>query len=102
MVKEAGIVLLASNPACQLLKYAPGELTGQNLEILIPERYRPAHVGHRLRFTDDRRKRAMGAGPELFALCKDGSERRVDISLSPFQQGLETLIIATLQSRESN
>jgi hypothetical protein len=44
----------------------------------------------------------MAAGLELFALCKDRSERRVDVSLKPIQRGLETLIVATIHVRESD
>ena len=102
LVNQSGTVLFASAQACRLLKYASGELEGLPLELLIPERYRLAHVGHRLRFTDDRRTRPMGAGLELFALCKDGSERRVDVSLNPVQRGLETFIIATIHARGSD
>lgn len=102
IVDESGTVLLASDQACQVLKYAPGELNGQSVELLIPERFRLAHIGDRLRFTDDRRTRPMGKGLELFALCKDGSERRVDVSLSPVQRGLETLIVAAIQVREAD
>jgi protein-histidine pros-kinase len=83
-----------------VLKYAPGELHGQRVELLIPDRHRLAHIGHRLRFTDDRRTRPMGAGLELMALCKDGSELRVDVSLSPVQRGLETLNVATIRVHE--
>ncbi|MBS0420985.1 MAG: PAS domain-containing protein [Proteobacteria bacterium] len=102
IVNESGTVLFASDHACQALKYAPGELHGQSVELLIPERFRLAHIGHRLRFTDDRRTRPMGAGLQLFALCKDGSECRVDVSLNPVQRGLETLIVVTIHVREGN
>lgn len=51
---------------------------------------------------DERRARPMGAGLVLFALCKDGSERRVDVSLKPVQHGLETLIIAIIRMYESD
>ncbi|MGP8035572.1 MAG: PAS domain S-box protein [Steroidobacteraceae bacterium] len=102
VVDESGTVLFASDQACRLFKYAAGELHGQSVELLIPDRYRLAHIGHRLRFTDDRRMRPMGGGLELFALCKDGSEHRVDVSLHPVQRGLETLIVATIQQRESD
>jgi len=89
VVNESGTILFATDQACHLLKYAAGELHGQSLELLIPERYRLAHIGHRLRFTDDRRTRPgpMGAGLEPFAQCKDGCERRVDITLIPVQRG---------------
>jgi len=100
VVDEAGTVLFATDQACHMLKYAPGELHGLSVELLMPQRVRLAHIGHRLRFTDDRRKRPMGAGLELYALCKDGSERRVDLSLNPVQRGLETLIVVTIQVRE--
>jgi PAS domain S-box-containing protein len=101
VVDESGTVLFASDQACFVLKYATSELHGQSVELLIPERYRVAHIGHRLRFTDDRRTRPMGAGLELFALCKDGSERRMDVSLNPVQRGLETLMVVALHVRES-
>jgi PAS domain S-box-containing protein len=101
LVGESGTILFANDQACTLLKYCPGELDGRNLELLVPHRNRLAHIGHRLRFTDDRRARPMGAGLELFALCKDGSEQLVDISLAPARRGLETLIIATILIRVS-
>jgi PAS domain S-box-containing protein len=99
VVSESGAILFANSLACTLFKYSAGELAGQTLELLIPHRNRMAHVGHRLRFTDDRRSRPMGSGLELFALCKDGSEQRVDISLIPMQRGLEYLVIATIRLR---
>ena len=102
VVNEWGIVLFASDQACHALKYAPGEFDGQSLGFLIPERYRLAHIGHRLHFMDDRRARPMGTGLELLALCKDGSECRVDISLHPAQRGLETLVVVKIRVRESD
>jgi len=102
VIDESGTVLFVNDQACHLLKYAPGELHGQIVELLIPARYRLTHIGHRLRFTDARRIRPMGTGLALYALCKDGSERRVDVGLKPVQRGLETLIVATIQLREAN
>lgn len=102
VVDESGTILFATDQVCQLLKYAPGELHGLTVEVLLPERFRLAHIGHRLRFTDERRTRPMGAGLELVALCKDGSERAVDISLNPVQRGLETLIVAGIHVREGS
>lgn len=102
VVDESGTILYANDPACHLLNYGPGELHGQRVELLIPERFRLSHIGHRLRFIDVRRARPMGAGLVLFALCKDGSERRVNVSLNPVQRGLETLTIAIIRVFESD
>jgi protein-histidine pros-kinase len=98
VVGESGTILFANQQMGLLLGYAPGELHGQSIEQLMPQRFRLPHIGHRLRFTDDRRTRAMGAGRPLFALCKDGSERSVEISLSPVQRGLETLVVAAIRA----
>lgn len=35
------------------------------------------------------RTRPMGTGLDLLALCKDGSELPVDLSLNPVQRGLQ-------------
>ena len=94
VVDEFGTILFANPQVSLLLGYIPGELDGQSVELLVPERFRLAHIGHRLRFTDDRRTRPMGNGHGLVARCKDGSERRVQISLRPAQHGLETLVVA--------
>ena len=92
VVNESGTILYATDQACHVLKYAPGELCGQSVELLIPARFRLAHIGHHLRFTDDRRTRPMGAGLPLFALCKDGSELPVDLSSSRFSADWKILL----------
>lgn len=102
VVDGSGIIRFANSQACNLFKYLAGELNGQSIELLVPYRNRMTHIARRLSFTDDHRTRPMGAGLELFALCKDGSERRVDISLSPVQRGLESLVIATIRPHESD
>ena len=101
VVDESGAILFATDEACHLLKYSQGELCGQTVELLIPSRFRLAHIGHRLCFTDARRTRPMGAGLALFALCKDGSELSVELSLTPIQRGLENLTVVGIHLREA-
>ena len=74
------------NPQCEsLFGYSSKELLGSKIEILIPPRFRPQHPGHRYNFHAGPRIRTMGAGLELYALRKDGSEFPVDILLSPVE-----------------
>lgn len=40
----------------------------------------------------------MGAGSQLLALCKDGSELPVEIGLRSVQYGLQTLIVLTVRA----
>ncbi len=63
--------------------YERAELIGQAIEILIPERFRGAHPGHRKEYTGHPQTRPMGIGLELRGLRKDGTEFPVDIMLSP-------------------
>lgn len=97
IIDESGSIRFASQQLARLFGYAPDDLQGQLVELLVPARYRLAHIGHRLRFSDDRRTRPMGQGRSLFVCCKDGSECRVKIGLRPIQRGLETLMIAVIR-----
>ena len=63
--------------------YGRSELLGEPIEILIPERFRPAHPEHRADYAAHPRVRPMGVGLDLFGRRKDGSEFPVDITLGP-------------------
>ncbi len=102
IVDESGTIRFATDRACAMLGYVPGELEGRSVELLVPRRLRLAHIGHRLCFTDERRTRTMGAGLELFAQRKDDVEIAVDISLTPIQRGLETLMIVVMRLRTAD
>lgn len=65
--------------------YKRGELIGQTIEILVPERFRQKHVGDRRLYAGHPQTRPMGAGLDLYGRRKDGSEFPVDIMLSPVQ-----------------
>jgi PAS domain S-box-containing protein len=97
VVAESGTILFVNQQASRLFGYTAGELHGESVELLVPEWLRLPHIGHRLRFTDERRTRPMGAGPRLLARCNDGSERSVGISLTPVQHGLETVLVAVIR-----
>ncbi|XLZ71593.1 PAS domain S-box protein [Massilia sp. SR12] len=90
--------LLLLNPALEtLFGYGPGELQGQTLESLIPERFRHGHVGLRGSYFESPHPRAMGAGFELQGRRKDGTEFPVEVSLSPLQdKEMQPMVMATI------
>jgi len=94
--KDGQLVLV--NPALEtLFGYGPGELQGKSLESLIPERFRHSHVGLRGGYFGRPHPRAMGAGLELFATRKDGTEFPVEVSLSPLDdRGMQPMVMATI------
>jgi PAS domain S-box-containing protein len=79
----SGTIVLANSQTDALFGYARQELIGRPVEVLMPERFRDPHVGHRRGFDVQPRVRVMGEGLELFARRKDGTEFPVEVSLSP-------------------
>ncbi|MEO5332254.1 MAG: PAS domain S-box protein [Magnetococcus sp. YQC-5] len=83
VVDTAGRILLANPELERIFGYAPGELLGDGIEKLVPERVRGGHIGLRYSFMVEGRSRPMGGGAPLRGLRKDGSELSVTITLNP-------------------
>jgi len=90
VVDRSGSVVYANRTLEHLFGYGPGELTGRPVELLVPERLRGGHVGHRQGFQAAPEPRPMGAGLELTGRRRDGTEFPMDVSLgvSVLQDGL--------------
>jgi formate hydrogenlyase transcriptional activator len=83
-VTDARGVIREANPrALEMFGYERPEMVGTPIEKLIPQRFRERHPSHRDNFNAHPRTRQMGAGLNLFALRKDGTEFPVDIMLRP-------------------
>jgi PAS domain S-box-containing protein len=94
--RDGRIVLVNRQTEVQF-GYDRAELLGQPIEILVPERYRRRHAGLREQYHDAPRTRPMGAGLDLYARRKDGSEFPAEISLSPLTIDGEVLVTAIVR-----
>ena len=83
------------NPAAEkMFGYGPGELLGQKIESLMPERYVSAHVVQRTRLFGNPAVKPKGSGRELVARRKDGNEFHAEVGLSFFYERKQTYYIA--------
>jgi two-component system sensor kinase FixL len=92
-VNREGRMVLVNAETEKVFGYTRGELVGNAVEKLVPERFRARLPGHRSGFFATPRPRAMGAGHELFALRRDGTEFPVELGLSPIESAEGTLVL---------
>lgn len=80
-----------------LFGYDRGDLHGEPVEVLLPERFRESHVEYRDEYVASPERRPMGTGLELFGRRADGSEFPVDVSLSPLVYDGHHEVIASVR-----
>jgi two-component system CheB/CheR fusion protein len=97
VVDANGTIVFANRTAEQLFGYGSGELIGNEVGILIPQRLQTVHQEHTQAYVQDPRVRPMGLGLDLVGRRKDGSEFPVEISLSPLRSESRVLFTAVVR-----
>jgi PAS domain S-box-containing protein len=85
MTDDAGTILLINAEIERLFQYRREDLIGQQVEMLVPMRFRARHPQDRHVFISDPDARQSGNGRELLGLRKDGMEIPVEIGLNPIR-----------------
>jgi PAS domain S-box-containing protein len=96
VVDKAGKIVLINTQTERLFGYTRDELLGAQIDILVPDRFRGRHPSHRAGFVHNPKARPMGAGRDLYALRKDGSQFPVEIGLNPINTDDELFIVSAI------
>jgi len=97
IVNDSGMIALVNTQAERIFGYPRDEMIGNDVGILIPERFRGHEQALRGRlFTTAQPSRPMGAGPDVFGLRKDGSEFPMEIGLNPIETEDGPMVVATI------
>ena len=91
-------IVMFNRGAVKTFGYAPAEVLGQELELLLPERYRPAHPAQVASFADGPdESRVMGERRLVFGRRKDGSEFPAEVTISNLVGRGEPLLTAIVR-----
>lgn len=96
VVDEGGRIVLVNAQTEKLFGYTRAELLDQSIELLVPERFHRNHSGLRASFSSAPIARPMGAGRDLYARRKDGSEVPVEIGLNPVRTNAANYTLAAI------
>ena len=83
----------------QVFKYQREMLIGENIEILIPPRFRNGHVTMRDGFIQQPKPRLFGqtmSGADLIAITSDGHEFPIELSLNPIETDEGLFIVSAI------
>jgi protein-histidine pros-kinase len=96
LVNGEGKITLVNSQTEKLFGFSREELINKEVEILIPRRFKEKHPEYRNTFFASPKTRAMGAGRDLFARRKDGSEFPVEIGLNPLETIEGPMVLAAI------
>jgi len=96
-VSADGNIVLVNSQAELLFGYDREELLGHPVDILVPDAAQRVHPAHRSRYMTDPKTRPMGAGMDLAARRKDGTEFPAEISLSTIDTDDGVLVAAAIR-----
>ena len=97
-----GTILSVSDSMEVVFGYSPSDLISQHIELFVPIDLHSKHRDHMTRFAQRPHARTMGIGMDLHAVCADGSQVPVEVSLRVLRENDRDLVRAVVRRVESS
>jgi PAS domain S-box-containing protein len=97
IVDKQGNIQSVNKQTEEMFGYDRNEIIGNKIELLIPSRFKEAHLDHRDDFVSHPKTRKMGEGMQLFAQRKNGNEFPVEISLSKIKTEEDFMVCSSIR-----
>lgn len=94
---QDGRILIVNAQAEVVFGWKREEMLGRPIEMLVPPRFKTHHPAKREGYASNPKTRPMGAGLDLYALRKDGTEFPAEISLSPLHTPKGVYVTAAIR-----
>jgi PAS domain S-box-containing protein len=86
-----GAIVMVNRSVERMFGYGPGALLGRPVDILVPQRFRPLHVGRSEESYAE--TNSTNVGGSLFGQRTDGNEFPIEVTINPIDTGGDLLVL---------
>ncbi len=96
-IDEEGILTTFNPAARRIFGYAPEEVIGKNIKILMPEPYHSEHDGYLHNYLTTNEKKVIGIGREVSGKRKDGSVFPMELGVNEMRVTGRRMFVGTIR-----
>lgn len=97
VIDTHGVVQCFNPAATRIFGYAPEEVIGENVKMLMPEPYRAEHDAYVSNYIDTGERKVIGIGREVSGRRKDGSVFPMELGVNEMRVGDERHFVGTIR-----
>jgi two-component system, LuxR family, sensor kinase FixL len=97
VIDRTGAIRSVNQATERLFGYAPGELIGHNVNMLMPQPYAVEHDGYLANYLKTETKKIIGIGREVSGRRKDGSVFPMDLSVGEARDGDDPIFVGIIR-----